>query len=84
MDAIIETLTLAIVLLIIGMACVVIGFTGLLWITARDKRRRDRVGEAPNSAGFPLISARQRTGSDYPAADSRRDEVASFRLPGHP
>jgi hypothetical protein len=88
LDAIIQTLTLAIVLLIIGMACVVIGIAGLVWINARNSRRRDGAVPASTSgAFFSPTSARSRHGSGHATrgagrADAR--EVVSSRLSGHP
>lgn len=46
MGAIIQTLTLAIVLLIIGLVCTVLGFSGLVWRTGRDRRRMEQAEKA--------------------------------------
>ena len=45
MGAIIQTLTLATILLIIGLACMLIGVAGLLWKAAYDRRRVEKVEE---------------------------------------
>jgi uncharacterized membrane protein YciS (DUF1049 family) len=42
MGAIIQTLTLAAILLIIGLACLVIGVAGLMWSIRRDKRQIEK------------------------------------------
>jgi hypothetical protein len=39
MGAIIQTLTLATILLIIGLACTTIGIAGLMWRSKRDRER---------------------------------------------
>lgn len=41
MEPIIQTLVLAAVLLIIGLVCIVIGITGLVWAATRNKRRAE-------------------------------------------
>jgi hypothetical protein len=46
MGAIIQTLTLATILLIIGLVCLVMGVAGLIWSTGRDRRRGEKSGEA--------------------------------------
>ena len=46
MGAIIQTLTLATILLIIGSVCLFLGIAGLIWSTGRDRRRADRSPEA--------------------------------------
>lgn len=46
MDAIIQTLTLAAILLIIGLVCLLVGVAGLMWTTGRDRRRGEKTGEA--------------------------------------
>lgn len=73
LDAIIQTLTLAIVLLIIGLTCVVIGVTGLVWISGRSRERGDRQ-TPPSTSGktFAPTSARP------------RHEMISSRLSRHP
>jgi hypothetical protein len=45
MEAIIQTLTLATILLIIGSGCLVIGIAGLMWIARRDQRRVEKRSE---------------------------------------
>jgi hypothetical protein len=49
MEAIIQTLTLATILLTIGLACTVIGIAGLIWKTERDKRRIEKTDKAVTS-----------------------------------
>lgn len=46
MGAIIQTLTLATILLIIGLVCLLMGVAGLIWSTGRDRRRVEKSGEA--------------------------------------
>jgi hypothetical protein len=46
MGAIIQTLTLATILLIIGSVCLFLGIAGLIWSTGRDRRRADKIPEA--------------------------------------
>jgi len=50
MEPIIQTLTVAIILLIIGLTCTVIGIAGLAWTTTRNKRRVDQAANAVTSA----------------------------------
>lgn len=50
MDPIIQTLTLATILLIIGIICVILGVVGLVWKTGYDRRRMDRARHAAISA----------------------------------
>jgi flagellar basal body-associated protein FliL len=50
MGAIIQTLTLATVLLIIGLVCLALGVAGLIWSTGRDRRRAEKSREAARSA----------------------------------
>jgi alpha-D-ribose 1-methylphosphonate 5-triphosphate synthase subunit PhnG len=47
--AIIQTLTLAIVLLIIGLACMVVGAVGLMWKAGRDRRQAEKAANASTS-----------------------------------
>jgi hypothetical protein len=49
MGAIIQTLTLATILLVIGSVCLVLGVTGLMWSMRRDRRRLEKSGEAVTS-----------------------------------
>ncbi len=42
MEAIIQTLTLAIILLIIGLACMAVGIAGLIWSAERERRRIEK------------------------------------------
>lgn len=42
MDAILQTMTLAVILLIIGLTCLLIGVSALMWSTGRDRRRIDK------------------------------------------
>lgn len=54
MGAIIQTLALAMVLLIVGLSCVVIGVTGLAFLARREWRKREETEkEAP--AGRPRL-----------------------------
>ena len=65
MDAIIQTLTLAVVLLIVGLTCMVVGVTGLLWMAGRTSRRRDDMAESSSSGEYvPQVLAQSRHGSD--------------------
>jgi hypothetical protein len=49
MGAIIQTMTLAAILLIIGLVCLLIGVAGLLWGIGRDKRRMEKTRAAETS-----------------------------------
>ncbi len=49
MDAIIQTLTLATILLVIGLVCLAIGVAGLMWSIGRDRRRLEKTREAETS-----------------------------------
>jgi FtsZ-interacting cell division protein ZipA len=42
MDPIIQTLTLATILLIIGIICMVLGVVGLVWKAGHDRRRMEK------------------------------------------
>jgi hypothetical protein len=53
MGAIIQTLTLATILLIIGSVCLFLGIAGLVWSTGRDRRRADTSPEAVTSGELP-------------------------------
>jgi len=44
MEPIIQTLTLATILLIIGLICMVLGIFGLAWRIGHDKRRIEKTG----------------------------------------
>ncbi|HET9256991.1 MAG TPA: hypothetical protein VFO16_17585 [Pseudonocardiaceae bacterium] len=46
MGAIIQTLTVAVTLLIVGLSCLVIGVAGLMWKTGRDQRRVEKAANA--------------------------------------
>jgi hypothetical protein len=46
MDPIIQTLTLATILLIIGIICMVLGVVGLLWKAGYDRRRMEKARNA--------------------------------------
>lgn len=46
MGAIVQTLVLSIVLLIIGLTCLTIGATGLIWKARRDQREKEKAEEA--------------------------------------
>jgi hypothetical protein len=50
MGAIIQTLTLATILLIIGLVCLLMGVAGLLWSIGRDRRRNEKTGKTMPSA----------------------------------
>ena len=52
MGAIIQTLTLATILLIIGLICLVMGVAGLMWSTGHDRRKIEKSGEAVPSGEF--------------------------------
>jgi UDP-glucose 6-dehydrogenase len=47
--AIIQTLTVAVTLLIVGLTCVVIGVTGLMWKAGRDQRRAAKAAHAADA-----------------------------------
>jgi hypothetical protein len=89
MDAIIQTLTLATILLFIGLTCIVIGIAGLVWRMGRDERRRNSAEAARTSADsvrltLPLsrsgsANVTHRAGHAY----SSQEAVVSSRLPGH-
>jgi hypothetical protein len=87
-DPIIQTLTLAVVLLIIGLACVVIGVAGLIWIAGRDSRGKASRAQTlvadeflpPTSAQLGIRKATHRGGR----ADAHRDGAISSSLTGHP
>jgi hypothetical protein len=82
MDAIIETLTFSIVLLIVGLGCVVIGVAGLLWLARRDSRGKDSGWDKLTAnESFPLISAQPRNGNDDATHRARR---GTSRSAGHP
>ncbi len=49
MDPIIQTLTVAIILLIIGIICMVLGVVGLAWKTGYDRRRMEKARHAARS-----------------------------------
>lgn len=80
MDAITQTLTLAIILLIVGLACMVIGIAGLVWMAGRNSRRSGAEASIPDES-YPLIPARPRNESGHA---KHRDEVVSSHLPSHP
>ena len=46
MDPILQTLTLAIILLIVGIICMVLGVVGLVWKTGYDRRRIEKVNNS--------------------------------------
>ena len=78
MDAIIQTLTLAIVLLIVGLACVVLGIAGLVWMSGRSRKRRD--GQIPASTADESVAAT----SARPRHGDGRTRDGAAHLPGHP
>jgi hypothetical protein len=43
---IVQTLTLAIILLVIGLTCMVLGITGLMWKAGWDRRRKEKAANA--------------------------------------
>jgi len=43
MDTIIQTMTLAAILLIIGLVCLVLGVSGLMWSARRGRRREEAI-----------------------------------------
>jgi len=51
MEAIIQTLTLATILLIIGSVCLVIGIAGLMWVARRDQRRVEKSSDLAERVG---------------------------------
>ncbi len=56
MGAVIQTLTLATILLIIGLVCTTIGIVGLVWKTKRD---RDREHYRQSSVTYASASERE-------------------------
>jgi hypothetical protein len=61
MEPIIQTLTLAAILLIIGLICTVIGIAGLAWSITRTKRQVKPVTSAVTSAKNTLPPAEQKS-----------------------
>jgi len=54
---IVQTLTLAIILLVIGLTCMVLGITGLMWKAGWDRRRKEKAANALTSDEFsPTVS----------------------------
>lgn len=53
MGVIVQTLTLAIILLIIGLVCMVIGVAGLVWKTGRDRRRAEEAATKASTSDEP-------------------------------
>ena len=54
---IVQTLTLAIILLVIGLTCMVLGITGLMWKAGWDRRRKEKAANALTSDEFsPPVS----------------------------
>jgi len=51
MESIIQTLTLATILLIIGLTCTVVGIVGLAWKARRNTRWTEQTGNAATSSG---------------------------------
>ncbi len=51
MESIIETLTLATILLIVGLICVVLGVVGLVWKSGHDRRRMEKTRHTPITSG---------------------------------
>jgi hypothetical protein len=49
MAVIIQTLTLATILLIIGLVFLLVGVAGLIWSTGRDRRQVEKSGETMTS-----------------------------------
>lgn len=59
MGAIVQTLTLAIILLIIGLTCLAIGATGLIWKARRDQRLMEEAEEASRSPELSSLGSRR-------------------------
>lgn len=59
LGAIMQTLTLAIVLLIVGLSCLTIGAAGLIWRAGRDRRLREQAEEESRSRELAVPSSRQ-------------------------
>lgn len=55
MGPIIQTLTLATILLIIGLVCLLLGVAGLMWSIGRDKQRREKTMEDTAAETFGEI-----------------------------
>jgi Na+-transporting methylmalonyl-CoA/oxaloacetate decarboxylase gamma subunit len=53
MDTIIETMTFAVILLIIGLVCLVIGVSALMWSARHDRRQAEKRDETARS-GEPI------------------------------
>ncbi len=49
MGAIIQTLTLATILLIIGLVCLLMGVAGLMWSMGRDRQWKEKTRKAQTS-----------------------------------
>ncbi|MGH3547466.1 MAG: hypothetical protein ACRDQU_04955 [Pseudonocardiaceae bacterium] len=59
MGAIIQTLTLATILLIIGLVCMLIGVAGLIWRAGYDKRRVAKAETVVPSGELEDVALRQ-------------------------
>jgi hypothetical protein len=64
MGAIIQTLTLATILLIIGLSCTAIGVVGLMWKTARDRRQIENEEKIVTSKKIADSASRQAATSE--------------------
>lgn len=64
MGAIIQTLTLATILLIIGLSCTAIGIVGLIWKTARDRRQIENTEKTLTSKETADSASRQAATSE--------------------
>ncbi|MGH3831422.1 MAG: hypothetical protein ACRDRS_13410 [Pseudonocardiaceae bacterium] len=50
MDSIIQTMTFAVILLIIGLVCLLIGVSALMWSARHDRRRAEKSDEVARSS----------------------------------
>lgn len=50
MDSIIQTMTFAVILLIIGLVCLLIGVSALMWSARQDRRRAEKSAAAARSS----------------------------------
>lgn len=78
MGAIVQTLTVAVTLLVVGLSCLVIGVVGLMWKTGHDRRRVEREAKAlatreltQSNGGIRVVSAS--VGSSEDTANRRHN-----------
>lgn len=56
MGPIVQTLTLATILLIIGLTCMVLGITGLMWKAGWDRRKKEKEANALTPDEFSSLA----------------------------